>query len=202
MERTPIDILNRKAERLVQRIKKIADTHNVEIKTVGGVVYAKINGRTNQVFCEAYFLRELSGSDRRLYFRIQPAGLDVKGHYSTTSFGELADCLHVFEMPGDTFHLDSDIDEYGDEVVVIESGQSWPNDDVEGVCIDPEDAEIVARFSWSEWIALCKNVIARDWPEISDADEFDLQNVYNVSDWDGEIIDEIVHLYKRGENDA
>ncbi len=87
------------------------------------------------------------------YFRIQPAGLGLAGHYSETSNDELSDGLHVFDSPMGVVSTDVPAHVYGDEVVVIEAADEWPNDDVEGVCIDPETAQIVARHTWAGFLA-------------------------------------------------
>lgn len=118
------------------------------------------------------------------YYRIQPTGLGITGHYSETSVtwetGELADGIHVFTAPCQTFATDGDMDSYGNEVVVIQADQEWDNGDVEGVCIDPEDAQIIARFSWESWIELWKSIV-------TDAgDEFDIESM-DLSDYDEEI---------------
>jgi len=110
------------------------------------------------------------------YFRIQPAGLDVKGHFSidgkTEDTSELADGLHAFMYSWQTFWTDGDRGWYGDEVVVIEASEDWDNGDVEGVCIDPMEAKIVARYSWEDWMSLWKSVIGDDSIE----DEFDMRH--------------------------
>lgn len=86
-----------------------------------------------------------------LFFRLQPSGLGID-HLSETSSGELADGLHVFVGAHEVVRLDALPPEwYGDEVVVIEANHFWPNDDVEGVCIDGAQARVVARIPFSEF---------------------------------------------------
>lgn len=81
------------------------------------------------------------------YYRVQPAGLGISGHYSETSADILADGLHVFLSAYEAAHGDDTAPHrYGDEVVEIEASRDWPNGDVEGVCIDPETATIVRRW--------------------------------------------------------
>lgn len=88
------------------------------------------------------------------YFRIQPKGLELTGHYSMTSDDTPADGLHVFEGPAQLVGADVPMELYGDEVVVIEAEEDWDNEDVEGCCIDPETAQIVARYTLPEFLAL------------------------------------------------
>lgn len=90
----------------------------------------------------------------RRFFRVQPAGLGLD-HRSETSSGEVADGLHVFHNANEAESLSEGIG-YGDEVVVLEADNCWPNGDVEGVCVDGAHARIVARiphaeFRASEW---------------------------------------------------
>lgn len=108
------------------------------------------------------------------YFRIQPAGLGIDGHYSTTSNDEQADGLHVFDEPNGVLATDGDSAWYGDEVVVIEGGESWANGDVEGECIDPSEASIIAKYSLEAFVA-------HFWPDLDDGEEPDGFNVR--SDW-------------------
>ena len=119
----------------------------------------------------------------RAYYRIQPAGLGIEGHYSATSADcplaaareaeglvswlcgpdcplcgglnvDYADGIHVFTSPEDVAHTDGDLDGYGDEVVVILAAESWDNEDVEGECVDPDEARVVARYPLSVWLSL------------------------------------------------
>lgn len=84
----------------------------------------------------------------RRYYRIQPAGRDVSGHYSETSRGTLADGVHVFTSAAEAAHgTDVAPHVYGNEVVEIEASEHWPNGDVEGVCVDPNTATIVRRWT-------------------------------------------------------
>lgn len=132
-----------------------------------------------------------------LYYRIQPKGLDIKCHYSELSdsweTGELADGLHVFERPSETFHAiwyNGMREAYGDEIIVIEAEENWDNGDVEGVCIDPESAKVVARYSWNQWVSLWKEVIAKEFPDVLDEDLYnDFQELqeYEPEEWDEEV---------------
>ena len=91
-----------------------------------------------------------------LYYRLQPAGLDLAGHCSETSNGEAADGLHVFTEPSHCFCPPDGLRHsraraYGTEVVEIEAARDWPNRDVEGVCVDPNAATIVRRWTLAEF---------------------------------------------------
>jgi hypothetical protein len=86
------------------------------------------------------------------YYRIQPAGLPLVGHRSESSDG-IRDGVDVFESADRTFRTDAPRKFYGDEVLVIEASEDWPNGDVEGVRIDPATATIVERVSWADWRA-------------------------------------------------
>jgi hypothetical protein len=88
----------------------------------------------------------------RRYYRSQPAGLNVAGHYSETSTNELADGLHVFSTPYEV--IDGADGIYGDEIVEIEAEREWSNGDVEGVCVDPDTARITRRWTVSEFRTL------------------------------------------------
>lgn len=128
-----------------------------------------------------------------LYFRIQPAGLDIKGHYSETSStyetGELADGLHVVSLPSELMHLERPID--ADEVVVIEADNEWENGDLEGVCINPETSSVVSRYSWGEWLALWKEVTNE--PEEIDDIALGSSSDLDLFDYDEAIIERIQH---------
>lgn len=131
---------------------------------------------------------------KNIYFRIQPKGLDVKGHYSETSTGEISDGLHVFLAPSETFTAiweNGFRDAYGDEIVVIEAGEWWDNGDLEGVCIDPDEARILKRYSWEEWVKLWKEVIAKDYPDVWKSEKYpDFQELqdYDLEDWNDDVI--------------
>jgi hypothetical protein len=123
-----------------------------------------------------------------LYYRIQPTGLEISTHYSadgaTENTGELSDGLHVFQMAHQTFYTDGEREWYGDEVVVIEAAEDWDTGDVEGVCVDPEEAKIIARYSWSEWLKMWKKVVSANL----DDNEINLVlGDYHLSDFDDEI---------------
>lgn len=110
----------------------------------------------------------------KYYYRIQPAGKSIKNHYSETSVthetGELADGLHVFNCPVAIFATDVDFEGYGDEVVVISAEESWENEDVEGVCVDPNTAKVVARYTQEEYCKLWAKAIAEHYPEAENLD--------------------------------
>jgi hypothetical protein len=127
------------------------------------------------------------------YFRIQPKGLEIKGHYSETSIGEEADGIHVFCNPSDIFTAiweNGMIEAYGDEILVIEAGDWWDNGDLEGVCIDPEESHIVRRLSWPEWVVIWKQAIAVDLPDVLNEEEMgeyrELEK-YSLEDWDEDV---------------
>jgi len=107
------------------------------------------------------------------YFRVQPAGLDIAGHYSQDS-GDGIEGLHVFDEPGQVFATDVPMSVYGDEIVVVEAPDSWENGDVEGVCIDPSTAIIVARYAPAAFLA-------HYWPDLDDGEDPDGFNVRG--DW-------------------
>lgn len=96
--------------------------------------------------------RRYQTGQRNIYFRIQPKGLGIAGHLSESSDGSKEN-LHVFTEPWQVLATDVSPKTYGDEVVVISGGEYVDNGDVEGVGIDPSGASIVARFSYSEWVA-------------------------------------------------
>lgn len=87
------------------------------------------------------------------YYRIQPKGLDVNGHYSESSDNEPSSGLHVFCNAYEVCAADVSSETYGDEVVVIEAAHHWSNGDVEGVCVDPDAAKIVGRVSFKMALA-------------------------------------------------
>lgn len=130
------------------------------------------------------------------YYRIQPAGKEIKGYCSQTSAGEIADGLHAFKYPYETYHTFQGFaawEDYGDEIVVVEAEDDWNNEDVEGVCIDPETAKIVARYSTSEWFALWKNVISREFPEVLEEIKRpgDFFEQYELIDFDDAVAEEV-----------
>ena len=92
------------------------------------------------------------------YYRVQPAGLGLAGHYSLTSNDELADGIHVHNNLYAAVHPDGWLEQYGDELVVISAGRFWDNHDVEGVCVNPNEAVILARIPLAD--------IDIDWPGI------------------------------------
>jgi len=97
----------------------------------------------------------------RIYYRIQPAGLEIAGHVSEPSEGD-ATGLHVFSSPHETLQTDVAIEHYGDEIVVIEAPRHWPNGDVEGVEIDAASARVVARISLVRWLARWEELAGND----------------------------------------
>lgn len=85
---------------------------------------------------------------KSVYFRLQPKSLSIAGHYSETSNGNIADGLHVFQTLDQTLSPDAgNTANYGDELIVIRADEDWDSEDVEGVCIDPEEAVIIGRFN-------------------------------------------------------
>jgi len=90
------------------------------------------------------------------YYRVQPAGLEIQGHRSEASVDDdEPEGIDVFLCARGLFRMRLDEREvYGDEVLVIEGGEWWDNEDVEGGRIDPEEATIVRRLTWEEADAL------------------------------------------------
>ena len=90
-----------------------------------------------------------------IYYRVQPVGLGIAGHRSLTSNDETPYGIDVFNdadqlTRSETWTAVSD----GDEVLVIWSADdTWENGDVEGVRLDPETAEILARIPVATWLA-------------------------------------------------
>lgn len=135
-----------------------------------------------------------------IYFRIQPSSLNINGHFSECSDGSVADGLHVFSQPHETFYAiwnNGLIEAYGDEILVIEASESWDNGDLEGVCIDPDDAKIIKRYSWSEWAEIYKHVIRLTFSEANfDTTDFSDEGFkyfyelkeYELEDWNEEIL--------------
>lgn len=121
-----------------------------------------------------------------LYYRIQPAGLSIAGHRSETSAGNRPHGIDVFDSALGTLHADVGHSAYGDELIVIAGGPSWPNHDVEGVRIDPEEASIIARFSWPSWIALLAYLgdLPTEWDNGSLLDEGELEDDLRKLDLD------------------
>jgi hypothetical protein len=70
----------------------------------------------------------------------------------------MADGLHVVDDPRQILNLDVGQTlrlvkrAYGNEIVEIESPESWESGDVEGVVIDPTRSRVVARYSWEQWL--------------------------------------------------
>jgi len=92
------------------------------------------------------------------FWRVQPRGRQIVRHYSQTSIGDVADGLHVVDDPIQILNLDVGQTlrlvkrAYGNEIVEIESPESWESGDVEGVVIDPTRSRVVARYSWEQWL--------------------------------------------------
>lgn len=124
-----------------------------------------------------------------IFFRIQPKGLGIKGHYSETSntidTGELSDGLHVFERASQIFATDGNIERYGNEILAIEAEESWDNGDVEGVNINPEEARVIKRFSIKTFKEMFSKVIDCTIEELEK---------YDLSDWDDDFETEIIKL--------
>ncbi len=87
------------------------------------------------------------------YYRVQPAGHALE-HTSESSAGDADEGLDVFLHARDLLRLDADRSDYGDEIVVIEGGDWWDNEDVEGVRIDGAEARIVRRLTWDKFDGL------------------------------------------------
>lgn len=100
----------------------------------------------------------------RRYFRIQPAGLDLN-HLSETSSGDLADGLHVFWVLHQVLSPDTgNPGDYGEEVVILEADHQWPNNDVEGVCVDGATARLVARIPLAKFEEMAEeDGVNRNW---------------------------------------
>ena len=117
-----------------------------------------------------------------LFYRIQPAGLGIKGYYSQTSAtletGELADGLHVFDKPEDVLCTDGHVEDYGDEVIVLKAPAYWDNGDVEGFCVNPNEAVILARYTLDEFAKAF-------WPTLG-LDFVDLVDYLQESRWEPE----------------
>lgn len=94
-----------------------------------------------------------------LYYRIQPAGLGIKGHQSESSASSQPDYegedpygIDVFSSADQVMSSDSwSALDPTDEVLVIEADEDWDNEDVEGCRIDPETATIVDRITLDDW---------------------------------------------------
>lgn len=87
---------------------------------------------------------------RRIYFRVQPPGLGVRGHRSETSNGERR-WLHVYTEPWEPWSVEVSPGTHGTEVVLVAAGDHRPNGDVEGVEVDPVMADVVGRFTFGQW---------------------------------------------------
>lgn len=84
-----------------------------------------------------------------LYLRVQPAGLEVAGHQSTTSEGALMDGVFAFGF--DLFPVAFAHYEgygYGDEILLLSCDDASDPGDLEGYLL--EDPKILYRFSWQE----------------------------------------------------
>ena len=96
---------------------------------------------------------------KNTYWRIQPKGLELAGHFSQDG-GDAgtSDGVHVFYRVQDTIHpYDQNTfgETYGNEVVQIESNEShWDSGDVEGVVINPDASRIVARVDYEDFARL------------------------------------------------
>ena len=89
----------------------------------------------------------------RIYYRVQPAGLGIAGHRSLTSNDETPFGVDVFDDADSVRHSDTwrgrnDTDEV---VVIASSDEPWDNGDIEGVRLDPDTAEILARVPVARW---------------------------------------------------
>lgn len=138
----------------------------------GGLALATV--RNKSTCCDNIFLTSHEGPGSvifmtRRYFRIQPAGLGLD-HRSETSNGELADGLHVFWYVHQALRPDgSSPKRYGNEIVIVEASREWPNDDVEGVCIDGKESRVVARIPTDKFVEMCDDEsVDQEW----DANEF------------------------------
>ena len=126
-----------------------------------------------------------------LYYRIQPAGLDISGHRSEASDDTLPVGIDVFRSAIDTLCTDVGAQVYGNEVLVIDAAEHWDNGDVEGVRIDPSSARVVARFSFAQWGALWSEAIE----EIGGGEGF-------VWDGDGRLFESEEETYKVDEEEG
>lgn len=111
------------------------------------------------------------------YYRLQPKGKGIDGHYSETSIGDKADGLHVFSSPLEIFRTDAItwLKEEGLEVVEIEAERDWDNHDVEGCCIDPDSSKIVNRFAMEDFCNYLINnreSLGLDDEEIEEANDY------------------------------
>lgn len=145
-----------------------------------------------------------------IFYRVQPKGLDIKNHHSIDSGSQydnhLSDGLHVFNYAWETIctphdgyiaDVNNGLDGYGNEIVVITASDSWDNGDVEGSCVDPDDARILKRFSFAEWLQVWKNVIKKDWSDVLNVNNYyDLESDYEVGQYSEDVANYIVRLVK------
>jgi len=92
----------------------------------------------------------------RIYYRIQPAGLDVSDHASESSDGVIAG-VDVFTQAQNVLNPDAPVRFYGDEVLILRADEHWSNGDVEGVRIDGRAATVIQRLPWSAFAELCES---------------------------------------------
>jgi hypothetical protein len=94
----------------------------------------------------------------RIYYRIQPAGLEIAGHRSEASDDVLHAGIDAFCSATNTLNPDGWKAKSTDEVLVLSAERHWDNGDVEGVRVDPQAATVVARLSWQAWLDLCREL--------------------------------------------
>lgn len=91
-------------------------------------------------------------------YRIQPAGLEIAGHCSESSSGDLADGCHVFVSLADAAHAVRGwmADDTQPELLTIrcEEDDLEDNEDYEGLTLLDSAGEIVIRQTFADWDAL------------------------------------------------
>jgi len=85
------------------------------------------------------------------FYRIQPAGLGINPT-AYTSAGDLLSGTWVYSGATCVFHPDADAEDYGNEVVEIESDHYYDPGDVEGVIVT--DGVITRRWMLDEFARL------------------------------------------------